>query len=296
MKFKSIISLAVIAAAIMTPRVAKGQLLWKVTSPDGAHTSYILGTHHLAPLAVLDSITAFNEALAASDKVFGEIITAEMTQPATIAKMQQAALAPADSTLSKIVSPAQLDSIDKVIKTYLGPQMSVAMFEAVKPSMIVTTISMVQSARAIPNYNPSQQIDTEVQKRAAAAGKTVGGLETTDLQLDRLFGAPMTDQLRDLMQLVRHHDESASQAVKLLEIYRAGNLDAMIDLMHDSEPAIDEAAAERLIYSRNNNWAEFLATELTQSNDFIAVGALHLPGDRGLLKLLRDRGFTVEPM
>lgn len=293
MKLKTIFSIAVIAAASLT---AKGQLLWKVTSPDGSHTSYILGTHHLAPLSVLDSIPGFNSALAAADKVFGEIVTAEMSQPANIGKMQQAAMAPADSALSKLISPAQLDSVNTMIQKYLGPQMSVAMFESIKPSMIVTTISMAQSAAAIPNYNPAQQIDTEVQKRGAAAGKPVGGLETIDLQLDRLLGAPMEQQAKDLMDMVRYQDVAAAQAVKLLNIYRAGDLDSMIDLMHESKPAVDEAAAERLIYSRNGNWAEFLTSELTQSNDFIAVGALHLPGDRGLLKLLRDRGFTVEPM
>jgi len=51
-----------------------------------------------------------------------------------------------------------------------------------------------------------------------------------------------------------------------------------------------------LVYSRNRRWAERLAQMMPERSLMVCVGAGHLPGEQGLLQLLRARGFTVEPM
>ena len=57
-----------------------------------------------------------------------------------------------------------------------------------------------------------------------------------------------------------------------------------------------EEAMEALIYSRNRNWAEKLVKIMPERTCLVCVGAGHLPGPQGLLQLLRDKGYTVEPM
>ena len=51
-----------------------------------------------------------------------------------------------------------------------------------------------------------------------------------------------------------------------------------------------------MIYNRNKAWAEKLPTIMKAAPTFVAVGALHLPGEKGLLKLLKSQGYTVEPV
>ena len=57
-----------------------------------------------------------------------------------------------------------------------------------------------------------------------------------------------------------------------------------------------EEAMEALIYSRNRSWAEKLVKIMPERTCLVCVGAGHLPGPQGLLQLLRDKGYTVEPM
>jgi hypothetical protein len=51
-----------------------------------------------------------------------------------------------------------------------------------------------------------------------------------------------------------------------------------------------------LLYNRNENWVEKLKTILPDRSVVVAVGAGHLPGERGVINLLRKAGFTVKPI
>ena len=52
---------------------------------------------------------------------------------------------------------------------------------------------------------------------------------------------------------------------------------------------------EALIDKRNDTMTERALPVLEKGPTFIAVGALHLPGETGLVKQLRDAGYTVTP-
>lgn len=107
---KKILPFAILMVLCFTTKVS-AQILWKVEKPGNEHVSYILGTHHFATLSVLDSLVNLPEALQRADKVYGELDMAEMTSPASMQVMQMALMAPADSTLDKVLTPAQLDSV-----------------------------------------------------------------------------------------------------------------------------------------------------------------------------------------
>lgn len=85
-------------------------LLWKVSGKNLPKASYVLGTHHLAPLSILDCIAGFKQAMTEVGQVYGEIVMAEMQTPATMQQMQQAILLPGDTTLHTLYTPAQYDS------------------------------------------------------------------------------------------------------------------------------------------------------------------------------------------
>ena len=73
--------------------------------------SYVLGTHHLAPLSILDSIAGIKQAMTEVEQVYGEIVMAEMQTPAAMQQMQQAILLPGDTTLHTLYTPAQYHSL-----------------------------------------------------------------------------------------------------------------------------------------------------------------------------------------
>lgn len=286
--------LRIFAASMLTiaaTMAANAQLLWKVTPPSGAPVSYLFGTHHLAPLAVLDSVAGFNEALASVDKVYGEIDMSTLNQPESMAKIQQAMTAPADSTLDRLLTPLQLDSVNTVVRKFIGEAADVAMFTKSKPAAVASLLT-VFAASKIPGINPLQHIDQEIQRRAAAAGKAIGGLETLEFQSSVLYGTPLAAQTRDLMRTVREILDGHA-VVDMYTAYRAGRLDEM--MTSDGTSRLTDEEAETLIYSRNNAWIEFLLGALPTASIMIAVGGGHLPGERGLIEQLRNHGYIVEP-
>ena len=101
--------LSILVASIGT-FVSNAQLLWEVTGNGLSKPSYLFGTHHIAPVSVMDSVPGFASALASADKVYGEMVMSEAQTPKSQQVMLTYAMAPQDSTLTSVLSAAQLDS------------------------------------------------------------------------------------------------------------------------------------------------------------------------------------------
>lgn len=287
---KKIISLAIFAVMAFASTVS-AQILWKVERPGNDHVTYILGTHHFAPLTVLDSLSILPDALKNSDKLYGELDMAAMTSPESMMAMQQFLMAPADSTLDKVLTPAQLDAVKAAIDPMTGGQLPLEMLYPMKPAALSTQIAAMMSMQLFPNLNPMEGLDMTMQERAKALGKPVAGLETMDFQMQTLYGTPISKQAEDLMETVSDMDKEAKRAVELANSYMAHNLDAILKAMMEEEN--DPADYERLIFSRNDAWVAQLLKEMPESNLMVVVGAAHLPGERGVLEQLRKAGYTV---
>lgn len=271
----------------------KAELLWKISGEGITRPSYIFGTHHVAPVSLLDSLAGFDEALASVDAVYGELDMAEMMKPAAQQQLMAAAMAPADSLLTIVLTAEQLDSLDQVLAKYFGPMVSSSAFAAMKPAMVQTTITMAMSKAIFPDFDPTKQLDGTIQVRARELDKTIGGLETIEVQCEALFGYPIASQAKELMKVVADNDKASELARRVAETYLAGDLDALMDLFNEE---MDEETALRMIYNRNHNWAGIIAGRTETVPTMYVVGAGHLPGARGVIELLRAKGFKVEPV
>ncbi|MDE6316299.1 MAG: TraB/GumN family protein, partial [Muribaculaceae bacterium] len=182
---------------------ASAQLLWKVTGNGIKEATYLFGTHHLAPVSMLDSVAGFDSAMAAVDGVIGEIDMSAATDPANMQTIITMSMAPADSLLTSLLTTAQIDSVDTVLARLTGGQLTVAGMARVKPATLATQLAMLEHmtdpviAEAVSS---GQQLDTKVQQLAREAGKRVDGFETLEQQLRILMGAPLTEQAEALME------------------------------------------------------------------------------------------------
>lgn len=288
---KILLTLAAVATAVSM----NAQLLWKVSGNGLEKPSYIMGTHHVAPLSVLDSIKGFDEALSSVDAVYGEVVMSQMNAPETQQKMMAMAMAPADSTLTVALTPEDFKLVDSVVQKYTQGQASLAQMAMMKPALVSIQIAMLQSMKAFPGFNPAEQLDQTVQERGEKAGKRLGGFETVDFQLDKLLGDPISMQAEDLVDMVRKDARMEEFAHDLASKYMAQDLDGMYRLMTDPEMGSTPEEMERLITGRNLTWTDSLQSIMPQESVFVCVGAGHLPGDKGLISLLRGKGYTVEP-
>ena len=142
-------------------------------------------------------------------------------------------------------------------------------------------------------------MDLSLALQAAGSGLEVVGLETLDEQLAFLENMPLDQQLILLDQALEEFENLHIFYDELLTTYLQADLDALAQTSDDQFQELPDEVGQYFftegIEARNVRMSERLVTELETASVFAAVGALHLPGDVGLIELLRARGYEVEP-
>ena len=290
--------LSLIIVVLAVALASQAQLLWKVSGNGLGRPSYIFGTHHMAPSTMIDQIPGINAAIDGCDIVVGEIEKDSLMSKEAQMKMANAMIAPTDSTLDMLYTPAEYAVIEKVFDKYFGAMgVKLAQMKTLKPNAISTQLQAMQAVKYFPNFDANNLIDIAVQDRANKAGRPSASLESLQEQIDLLFNAPLTEQAKNLLEACRQDAFFQEQSSALAEAYMHQDLDKLMAVMTDATMGGEsEEAMEALIYSRNRNWAEKLVKIMPERTCLVCVGAGHLPGPQGLLQLLRDKGYTVEPM
>ena len=295
---KTMKRLTLVLGLLLVATAVQAQLLWKVTGNGLGRPSYILGTHHMAPSTMIDQIKGMNEAIAGCDIVVGEVEKDSLMSPEVQARMAQAMVAPLDSTLDKVLTPTDYGIVEKVFNKYFGTLgMKLKQVNNLKPSAISTQMQAMQAIKYFPNFDANSLIDVMVQTRANEAGRPSVGLESVDEQINLLFNGSIANQAKGLVEACKQDEFFQVQSAALADAYLAQDLDKLLAVMTDATMGGDsEEEMEVLIYSRNRSWAEKLKVIMPERACLVCVGAGHLPGEQGLLQLLRNAGYTVEPM
>lgn len=281
--------LTLVVAVVTGIAGASAQVLWRVTAdgPAGAgHTSYVLGTMHTAGTEVIDTLAGLAEALECATVVYGEVSSSDMAlTPATMA----CAIAPSDSTLQRLLSPAALDSVCRYVSTFgVDGARTLEALGKMKPAMLDAFLEVRRAGAST-----DMAMDIALQHRATAMGKDVRALETAEQQVRMLMGTPVAEQLEALMKSVRAPEAAQAASDSLVAAYRCQDLEAIERLLVRE---MKGAYAERMLYARNRAWAAVLVPAMRHRSVLVAVGAGHLVGAQGLLNLLRDAGFDVSPV
>lgn len=277
---------------------ANAQLLWKISGNGLEKPSYVFGTHHLAPLSIKDSIAAMPQALNETSQVYGEVVMADMMTPAFMQEMRKNMMLPADTTLQSLFTTQQYEQVGKVVKENLMADIS--MLAQLKPAVIMQQLVVILSMKYLPGFNPQEQIDAYFQQQAQQNGKKVGGLETAQSQLDILFNSQsLRRQAEQLFCTASDIEKTMKQSKELVNCYKVQDLDGVLRLMEEREGTSCDplpGEMEALIDNRNIAWTKKMPAIMQESPTFFVVGAGHLPGDKGVLNLLKQQGYTLEPM
>lgn len=275
---------------------ANAQLLWKVSGNGLNEPSYIIGTHHLAPFSIMDSIAGLRKAMNETQQVYGELKMSEMQSPATMQQMQKTMMIEGDTTLTSLLSPEDFATANKFCKENL--MMDLSMATKLKPAFLLNNVVVAAYIKHIGKFNPQEQLDTFFQSQATTNGKKVDGLETPEFQFNLLFnGYSLERQAQLLMCTINNIDTEVESLKKLTDAYMKQDLNTMLRVSEERkgnqcDPLPGEEDA--MIYDRNKAWSVKLPAIMKAAPTFVAVGALHLPGEKGLLNLLKKQGYTVE--
>ena len=240
--------------------------------------------------------------MADCQQTYGELVMEELLGTDSLAILQQAMMMPDDITLDKLLTADEMTRLNTYMKGLLGmdltnPMLAQQMMK-MSPAALNTTLSTLSFIQKSGSFDAQNQFDSYFQKEAIKQGKGVGGLETLAFQIQVLFkGTTLERQKELLMCQVDNADFMNEMADGVIRAFFTQDIDAIQKAMDaklhnscDSKP--EEEAA--LIDNRNADWLTKMPALMADKPTLFAVGAGHLPGEKGLLSLLRQAGYTVE--
>ena len=271
-----------------------GSILWKISGKDLSNPSYLLGTLHYKSGKYLDSIPGATAALQSCEQVVGEIPMLDMA--GLQKQMMQAMMMTSDTTYKMLYSDEDYQFINEKVASITGSGFE--QFSMLKPAAIQLAVAAFAYMKYFPDINMTNTLDIRIQTEATKEEKPVLGLETVDDQIRVLFGILNLQQQADaLLCGMKNLDKLIDFVPEIINCYNQGDLNKLAELFEDTEicPPIS-SESDALNKDRNNAWMNKLPEIMKEKPTFIAVGALHLAGEDGLLNLLEKSGYTVEPV
>ncbi|RYZ49312.1 MAG: TraB/GumN family protein [Proteobacteria bacterium] len=194
---------------------------------------------------------------------------------------------PPSEDLRGILGSKPFDRLSEIIAKS-GSALPEAQLLRMTPLAAGTLLLQVQ-AKADQEIAAGQvSIDQVIFERAQEMGKTTRTLETNREQLDTL--KTVFDKVA-IVKMLEEWDEETSNYEDMKNAFKTGDSETLDSMLAE----IPEEVRAELLDKRNANWIKKLPS-LQKNHTLIAVGAAHYAGKRGLLKLLRDKGYTIKPL
>jgi len=269
------------AAPPAVPAAHARGLAWRVRAPNGAQST-LFGTMHSGDPRVLAERARIAPAFAAADTFVLEVAL----DGDALGELGQAMFYAGSESLADAVDGALFAATLRLLSMH---GIDAAAAARMKPWAALTALS-------VPPAGPAPPLDLVLLADARAAGKRVLGLESVAEHIavfEQFSVAVQGDMLREI---VCHYAVMQREVDAMIEVYAAHDLAALFarGLRHAGSDR--QAFIDALLWQRNARMFERLLPVLESGRAFIAVGALHLPGERGLLGLLAQRGYALEAL
>ena len=285
----SLVSLASCAQKSEPPKAANNNtLLWKISGNGLKNPSYLFGTIHM--LCSDDAILSSNmkKAISNADEIYLEVDLDNMMEMLTvIPKMKMTG----DTTLQDLLSKEDYEKV----KNYFEARQSLlpfSMLETFKPILAASTLEQGD----LP-CDESSAMEQVIMEAAKENKKTIKGLETMGYQASMLDSIPYKYQAQQLVSYIDNADknEDSKEMKEMLRAYNEQDLAKLEAMLLKTDAGIS-AFTDILLYNRNRNWVQKLKELMKNKSLVVAVGAGHLPGEQGVIQLLRKEGYKVEPV
>ena len=283
-----IVSLVALSAFAQSDK-ENNTLLWKISGNGIEKPSYLFGTVHM--ICKEDAYLSNNliAAIEKTDRVYLELDMDnlfEMVGAMMKMKMNN------DTTLADLLTPDQYQRT----KQYFEKKNSLLPFsvlETYKP-LVASSLLMESSADCDQQVAMEQLVMEEAKKN----GKRIDGLETMAYQMSIFDSIPYKVQAQELFKSISSDDKESDggkEYKELINAYKDQDLKKLGEMISKSDQGVMQYE-DLLLNNRNRNWVIKLKTLLKDKALVIAVGAGHLPGEKGLIELLRKEGYTVSPV
>jgi uncharacterized protein YbaP (TraB family) len=264
-------------------------LLWKISGNGLEKPSYLFGTIHM--LCADDAVLSDNmkKVISTCDEVYFEVDLDNLFEMfGAIGQMKMKG----DTTLHDLLSEEDYNKVKGYFETK-GSMLPFSMLETYKPMLAASTLE--QGSLPCDNTAMMEQV---IMQEAKQYKKKIKGIETMAYQAGVLDSIPYKLQAQQLVSYIDSANKGAEEDKQLKEMFKAyknQDLKKLEELMVETDAAM-ASFTDILLYHRNRNWVNKLKTLLPGKSLLVAVGAGHLPGEKGLINLLRKEGYAVTPV
>jgi hypothetical protein len=274
--------------AAATPREQPRSFAWEVKSKTNTVT--LFGTIHVGKASFYPLPAAVESAFTKARKV---VVEADITRDGGLADIQ---------SLISYVSPDSLDQHIPVdlyarLNAQLGPLgIPIRAARTMKPFVVSGLLAIAEYQRL--GYDMNRGVDAYLIEKAKAAAKPIDELESPRSQLLMLAGMPqdLQEAFLDNALAVLEQNRSADQVTGMVNAWQSGDarlmeeVSAGVNAGMRLQPRLDDV----LLHQRHPGMLKKIEGYLAERDPvFVAVGSLHLVGKRGLLQMLRDKGYEV---
>lgn len=287
------ISAGLLVTLVALTSLAQGSkentLLWKISGNGLEKPSYLFGTIHMICADDAGLSENMKKAISNCDEVYFEVDMDNMFEMlGAMKKMKMMG----DTTLKDLLSETDY----KKVKAYFaekGSMLPFSMLETYKPMLAASTLE--QGSMPCDNTAMMEQV---IMKEAKEYNKKIKGLETMSYQAGVLDSIPyklQADQLVSYIDKANKGEDDDTEMKEMFNAYKSQDLKKLEEMLLSTDAGIS-SFTDILLYHRNQNWVEKLKSLLPDKSLLIAVGAGHLPGQKGVINLLRKEGYKVTPV
>jgi len=263
----------------------ENSLLWKVSGKGLSKPSYLFGTIHMICPSDYIWTSAMKSSLEKADKLCLEM---DMDDMNVVMAATSGLMETSGKKLSSYFTPEQYKLVSTYAKDSLG--LDLALMEMMKP----VALQVLLSTRGAV-CEDAISYEENLMKTVKDEHKEVIGLESAEDQLKALESIPVDSVIKDIVEAAEGKAMSDDgEFAKLVAAYKQQDLKKLYDMiMEGGELGL---STDALLTDRNKKWAVAMPGMMSKNSVFFAVGAGHLWGDKGVIKLLRAQGYKVEPL
>lgn len=276
----------------LTYRPLENALLWKIEAKGVKKPSYLFGTIHIIDEEDFFLPKGTEQSLQKSDKVVFEIDMKEMNDVSAVMGMMGKIFMKDNKTISDLLSSEDFALVSNFFKNKGLP---IFMLERIKP-MFLTIFTYGDFQTDDMKNGKLKSYEMEFMEMAQKADKPTGGLESMDFQINIFDKIPYDVQAAMLVEAIKSGDGKESKELEsMVNMYREQNIEMMASSISQEGQDLS-GFEETLLTERNKNWIPLITEEMKRQPTFFAVGAGHLAGQQGVIRLLRKSGFKVVPV
>lgn len=198
---------------------------------------------------------------------------------------------PKGESLETLYSPTDYNKIQSFFQTQFGisKKKFSKTYAKMKPLALSIAMTRLSLREGVKFY------DMELLKIANNLKIMTYSLEAIEREAEAFNAFPIEDQATALLHSVNHFDKQKDEYLKLEAAYIQGDIDKVFE--YSLHPFENNATfLQEFYFKRNLEWLPKIETMIAENISFISVGVTHMEGEKGLLNLLKEKGYTLTPI